>query len=97
MTFILKLFNQTGFFEGLVRASLVHGLQTFGRDVDGNPFVELRDEKGLFLDVDLAATSTGRVVFGRANAVGIPTSDLGFLACYCAFTCHMSANYTINS
>lgn len=82
------LLNQTGFFEGDVRAAFVHGLQTFCRNIDGDAFVELWDEKSLFLDVYLAAAFADRVVFGRTDAVRIAASDLRFLACYCAFPCH---------
>src|SRR5581483_3033859 len=91
------LFNQTGSLQGLVCAALFHGLEALGGDANGDLFVEFGDEEGLALQVDLAAALAGGVEFGRARAVGIPTADLGFLACYVADSCHIfkSPNNTV--
>ncbi len=91
---MLILLNETSGLQGLVGAALFHGLETLGRDSDGDLLVELGDENGLGLEIYLAAANARRVEFGSAGAVGIPTADLGFLACYVADACHMWAHST---
>lgn len=69
----------------------MHRLQALGRDENRHLLAELGDEKGLLLQIDLAAAVPGRVVFGSTNAVTIPASDLGSLACYFTHSGHSRA------
>lgn len=54
----------------------------------GDFAVELRDEKGLFLDVYLAAALSGWVELGCTRAVRVSAPDAASLSCYDAFSCH---------
>ena len=92
--FIWKLLDHACLLESEVRAALLHRLEALGRDGDSHLLVEFRDEKRLCLQIHLATTCAGRVEFGSARAVGIPTADLGFFTCYFADACHMWAHST---
>jgi|SRR3989344_2719838 len=83
-----NLSDETGFLERYICASLFHRLQTTGRDIDGDFFAELGNEKRLFLHVYVPTARSGRVEFGRTGTVGIPTTYLALLSCYIASSCH---------
>ena len=85
----LNLGDETSLFEGEVGSALFHRFEALGRYIDGDLFSDLRHKKRLLLDVDLAAALAGRVELGRADAVRIPASNLGFAACYVAYACHI--------
>lgn len=89
--YVYSLFNEAGFLEGDIGTSLFHGLEAAGRDIHGDLLAELRDEQGLFLEIDLTATLAGRIEFGSTNTVGVPASDLRFSPRYVAYTCHSRA------
>ena len=72
----------------MVYAPLFHGFEALGRDIHRHFAVEFRDEKGLFLEIYLAAASTGRREFSRTGAVRIPASDAGTLTSYYTVSCH---------
>lgn len=80
---IFNLYESCGF-EGDECATLFHSLETFGRDVDGDLFAELGDEKGFLLQIDLTAALAGRVELGRTGAVGVPPAYSRALTCYVA-------------
>lgn len=81
--------DEAGFLERQKCAALLHCLETFCRHADGYLLAELGNEKGLRLEVDLAAALARRIEFGRTDAVGVPAADLRFLSCYVTCACHM--------
>ena len=73
--------HETCFLQREKRTPLFHRLQAPRRDVDGDFFAELGNEKGLALEVDLTAARTCRVEFGSTNTVGIAASHPGTSFC----------------
>lgn len=82
--------DKSGLLERQKRSTLLHRLESFCRYTDSDLLAEFRNEKGLGLEIYLAAALARRVEFGRTDAVGVPTADLGFLSCYVACACHVA-------
>ncbi len=85
---------EAGFLEREERSALLHCLQAFGGYADSDLLPEFRDKECFRLEVDLATAFAGGVEFGRADAVGVPTADLGVLACNFTNLCHIAAQHS---
>ena len=76
-------------------ATLLHRLEAASGYAYGDLLADLRNEKSLLLEIDLAAALARRIVFGRTRSIGIAPADLGVLTGYFAYACHTSGNSTV--
>ena len=71
-------------------ASFLHCFKSFCGNHNCHSFAELRNEKGLLLQIYVSATLARRIKFSRTDAVRIPATDEGGLTGDIAYASHMS-------
>ena len=87
--------DETCFLQCDEGATLFHGLEAASGYAYGDLLADLRNEKSLLLEIDLAAALAGRVELGSTDTVRIPAAYLGFCTCYVANSSHIALHATI--